>query len=540
MPVEATKPARQRLHGALTQIQRATEAAGEALDRHPALCVVILLLCVCVPTFLKARYTLFTCDEVYTLRIATLPSARDVLSVSRLIDLHPPLHYFAERAALHLPLPRLIAARMPSLLATAGTFLLCWAFIRRAAGSLAGLAAAVVLLFTPALSFAWLNRPYALWLFFLALLAFCWQRAREPQSSRWWLIGVFLATSGMLLDYMAGLLCILPFLAADLISAVYWGRRTGQSIRQQLNLPLLLALLVPCGISLYSLRQVHDFATNTFAPQYLDWSGVTLDSYVDLLLVPAGVIAASLAVTRLLTRNQPRRPPPPPPPSTAQHSLWILGVGLLSLPLLFGLLAALRHTQFFTRYAACGAIGVAVLAGALAPRLSRSLPATAFLLTLSLLIAAMLACNDAPFNPTGPWRAAAAQGVPPLSLTALDPTQPLVVARAVGFTEMNEREPGSLLARTYYLYDRAAAQQYSGSTIFETIATTASVLHYQAQTAPLHPFLAQHRSFYLVANYIHPEEWLPRYLAASGAHLRYLGKFSSTYEDDDLYFVTLP
>ena len=41
----------------------------------------------------------------------------------------------------------------------------------------------------------------------------------------------------------------------------------------------------------------------------------------------------------------------------------------------------------------------------------------------------------------------------------------------------------------------------------------------------------------MVATFSAEQEWLPRVLAARGFVLRYLGKFVSTYDDNDLYLV---
>jgi hypothetical protein len=148
--------------------------------------------------------------------------------------------------------------------------------------------------------------------------------------------------------------------------------------------------------------------------------------------------------------------------------------------------------------------------------------------------------HDAPFRIAGTWRAHELAGIAPRKLDQLDPALPIVVAYPLDYTEMNEREPDAVLDRTYYLYDRAAAREFSGSTVFESMAVTQRLLHYRTKVAPLQTFTHEHRCFYLIADYTHPEAWLPRELMNAGATLTYLGKFESTYDADDLYVVTLP
>ncbi len=534
------RPAISALRDARLRMLRMLSGIAGTLDRHAGLALSLLVLCTLPYAALKALSSLLTCDEVYTLRIAQQPSVAEMLRVSRQIDLHPPLHYFTERLALATHLPLLLAARLPGTLATTGTVCLLFAFTRGRLGSLFAFCAATVFWFSPGLDFAWSNRPYALWLFLLAAACALWQRAGGPHRSAWVLPGLFACIAGMIMDYMAGLLCVLPLVAAELVRTR--GRRR--------DWPLLTALLLPCAGGLLYVRPLHDFSTNTFAPVYMDWAGTTAVLYGSLLQLPACVVAACLLAAALLSWQVPigadrtlsakPRPSLPSAAATLPAEELMLAWSLFLLPLLFACIAAVRHTQFFERYGACGALGVALLAPWCLLRLAPS-PRTALaLLVLGLPIACAVNISHIPFRNKGHWRSDDVTGVPAKRLDELDSSLPIVVAQPLSYTEMNERESGAVLDRTYYLYDRAAAQQFSGSTIFETMAVTQRLLHYRTKVAPLQPFLAEHPRFYLTADYTHPEAWLVRKLVSSGAVVQYLGKFDSTYAEDDLYFVTLP
>jgi len=498
------------------------------LDASPALCLILLALTVLPLAVLKAHSTRLTGDEVYTLRIAQQPTIASMLHLSRQIDLHPPLHYLLQRASLATHLPIWLASRAPSILATTLTLALVFLFVARRLGNLFGLLAASILWFTPIIDFAWLNRPYALWLCLLTATAVFYQRATEPRRNPWLPLLLFLAALAMLLDYMAGLACLLPFFLAE-------AHRTYR--RKRLDPALCLALILPCFAAVLYLQPLAAFATNSFVPQYLHSFDTAADIYLATMTQPLAVLAACIFAATVLLSPRPAHPEPltPTPPPAADL---LIAISLFALPLLLAAIATIRHTQFFSRYGACGAIGFAFLVPWILLRYVPYPRAVATLMTLALLIAAAVQTSSANFEIFGPWRSFRPMGVTPLTLDRLNPTLPLAIANPGGYTEMNDREPAALLARTFYLYDRESAAKFSGSTVFETEAQTAALMGFHGKTAPLAPFLSSHRQFYLVADYNNTEEWLPRKLLASGATLQYLGKFQSTYADEDLYLVT--
>jgi hypothetical protein len=519
---------------------------GDSFDRSKLLCLAMIGIAYIPFTIMKAYQTPLQSDEVYTLAIAQQPTFDQLIAASRQIDLHPPLHYLIQRAVLTTHIPLLLATRLPSVLAIWFALCLVFVFVSRSMGNLIGLSASTMLYFSPALENAWVNRPYALWLCLLACTAVTWQQVKTAHHRTWWLAALAASAFAMMMDYMAGLLCIFPFVFAECIR--------GQ--RSRLDWQTLLALTLPCIGGFLYLSQITSFATNSFAPAYLQWAGTATTMYENFFLQPATVCAACLLLVVLLfyrsrtgqTAHAALLPKiksadallllEANPHQTMAASELIVAVSLLLLPALFAVLAAMHRTQFFPRYGLCGTLGVAILIPWFLVRYVHYARAVAVLLSISLLCGGVQKSIDASFNPFGIWRAFTPIGVPPQHLESLDPHLPIVVASAVGFTEMNTREPASVLTHTFYLYDRASAQRYSGSTIFENESTSATLLHLSSKTAPLLPFLAAHQQFYLIANYEQPDEWLPRRLISNGDKLRYLGKFESTYNDDDLYLVS--
>jgi len=525
-----------------SRIARLLGVLADGLDRRPALCLTIILVTVIPFAVMKSHSTRLTGDEVYTLRIARQPTVSQMVYLSREIDLHPPLHYFTERAALATHLPIWLASRLPSILATALSMVILFFFVARGSGYLFGLFAACIFWFTPALEFAWLNRPYALWLCFLALTTLVYQHATERPRSSWLPFALFLSGSAMVLDYMAGLACLLPFFVAE-------ATRTYR--RRKIDFAIWIALILPCSAILLYLAPVSAFAANSFVPSYLHYFGILGNLYAGLMLQPLAILAACVLAAILIFMSNPRAQEDFAKPalplsaeadtaagSSSSVSNVLIGCCILGLPLLLAVIAALRHNQFFSRYGACAAIGFSFLVPAFVFRYVRYSRAVATLMTVALLITAAVQCASANFEIQGIWRVHQAKDAIPLRLDSLDPQLPIVVANAIGYTEMNERESAAVLTRTYYLYDRDSALKFSGSTVFENENKVAALMGFQSKTAPLRPFLAANRQFYMIASFTHPEEWLPRKLAASGATIKYLGKFESTYVDVDLYLVT--
>jgi hypothetical protein len=506
-------------------------ALAARMERSTAFCGALLLAATLPCIILKACFSHLTCDEVYTFRIAQQPTLARLFAVSRTIDLHPPLHYLAERAALSTHLPTLLAARLPSILATLGTLLFLFLFSGRRLGFLFGVVSAALFFFMPSFDFAWSNRPYALWLCCLACSMWLWQRAADrPWPSAPLL---FLSLSAMTADYMGGLLCILPFLLAEFV-------RSRQHPRRPIAWPAWIALALPCICSVLYFHQVASFATNSFAPAFLHWFSTTVDTYTGMLALP-GIVLISCVAVALILQAASTSPPPGTPANAGSFSSaeLTLALGLAGLPVLVGTLAAFHRNPFFPRYGACAAVGVAILATWTIHRFAPSARLVAALIAVGLLIGGAVEATTARWPTFSPTRAAAATGVPALHLDRLDPSLPIAIASPAVYTEMSAREPDNLLPRLYYLTDRPFAIHYSGSTVFENESIVAHLLGYRTSTAPLQSFLAAHRSFYLVADYTEPEEWLPRALMVSGARLQYLGKFNSIYHDDDLYLVTV-
>jgi hypothetical protein len=508
-------------------------STADLLDRSTLVCVAIVVVCFLPLGILQAHSTLLTNDEVYTVHIAQAPSLRSMMAIAREVDLHPPLHYVAERFALELPAPRWLASRLPSILAG---LVVCFALFRFAASrtsNLFGLVAVAAFWFGPVLDSMWVNRPYMLWMAWLCLLLLARDAAVRRNRSSWAVPVVFLLTLSMVMTHLIGIACIFPFLVAEFIRS---------RSRQRIDWPLTLALILPALAGLGFFYQLHHLSENVFpatqSPSLDMVAGIYRATFGNALLIVAGCAlavavifgpeaefgrglnAAKVGQRRILFNVQDAA----------------LLVTLLILPFLLLAPAAVFHLQFWLRYTAAAMPGLSLLC---AWMLARRLP-RARVIAVMLVAAGMGYMAQRMVSETGPQGNAGIMdgGRMPIALASLDASLPIVAASPMTFVEMSDRESPGIARRVFYLTDRSAALKYSHYTLFENEDKIRRLLKLPSQTEPLSEFLPEHSKFYVVGDYDRPEVWLLRKLAADGMRLDYLGKFQSTYESSDLYLVS--
>jgi hypothetical protein len=500
-------------------------AASRILERNTWLCLTLIVLSFMPLVLAVARTHDLTCDELYTLGIARQASVAKMIEVSRTLDLHPPLHYFTERAALALPLPRWLGSRLPSILAGQIMLLAVFWLLRREVGNMAGMVGTACLWFSPAMDYPWSNRPYSLWLCFLALTALFWTLSTEDDRKWWQPIALVVSALSMTAVHMFGLACLLPFFVAEAL-------RTYR--KKAIDWPVVLAVVLPSLMVISYFRQIKAMGVNTFSPRYLPSMGMAIDLYSDMVTVSMAALIGAVVVAAVLIP----RPESHDLPKIFRKEYWAMAISLSLMPLVLMVAATIHPTQFFQRYGVCGAVGVALLAAFFTERFVPRARAIAVLLTVGMVAgsATRLYIETRGFDVRLAFNLT---GLPPKSLEELDPKLPIVVAAGTEFTELNDREPMSVARNLYYVTDFAAAAKYSGQTVFDGEQRTIDLLGMPGKTEALKPFLTEHPTFYLISNYTSTEEWLARYLIAQGAHVELCGKFLSKVQTNDLYRVTV-
>jgi hypothetical protein len=515
--------------GSLIEIrQKAENIASKVVDfleRRTVLCLILMVLGTLPLSPLVARLKPLDNDELYTYRIAQQPSVGNVIGLSRTIDLHPPMHYLWVREALKLPLPRRIGARLPSMLALQLSMICVFWLLKRQFGNAVGLLGAAVLWFTGVTDFSWYDRPYALWVFFLCLVALLWTVCIEEGRKWWHIAALALAGCSMALTHMFGLSSLMPFYLAE--AARY-------SRRRRADWPVWIALSVPCLVALTYIHQVQGVSPNSFPTRYIPSFSQAVDSYERLIDNSAWALVGSVIVAFLIMP----RGKPTGSRKGFPREYWVLAWGLFLMPLVIELAAKIHTYMFSYRYGICGTVGIALL-GSLA--IARYVPGARIagaLLLLGLFIglAIRIDIDARAFDPDDLFNLT---GLDPKPLETLDPSYPIVVAAAEDFTELNDREPPEILNRLYYLTDFESAKKYSGQTIFENEEATIPLLGLKGKAEPMLQFFSEHQSFFLVSNYTSTHEWLTRYLIEHGAHVELQGKFVRETSANDVYFVTV-
>jgi hypothetical protein len=482
---------------------------------------------------LEAHSKLLSNDEIYTLHIASAPSIRGMLSLSREIDLHPPLHYLTERLSLAAPLPRWLSARLPSIIAGFVVCLALFRFTQKRLGNLFGLIAVSAFWYTPALDFAWTNRPYMQWLAWLALLLLARDVAVQLPRPKWAVPAVLVIASAMVMTHLLGLVCLGPFWLAEGYRAY---------TRRRIDWPMMLALALPVLLGLGSYYQLHEVTKNSFPLDNLPSVALAESIYGGLIANTVTIVSGCFLGVMLLLRQKPKTGASPDyvqPVRTGQkfdRQDVLLLIALLCLPLFLLIPSGILHIQFWLRYGAAAAPAWAALTAWI---VARRLPLAR--VTAVVLVAAsvgyMVRQTVKESGPQGNGMLIQG-GRYPIRLSALDPSLPIVAASPMTYVEMSDREKPEIARRVFYLTNHDGALKFAHYTLFENEDKIRRLLQLPSQTEALTPFLAEHATFYVVGDYNWSDVWLLRKLSADGMTLNYLGKFESTYESNDLYLVS--
>lgn len=437
-------------------------------------------------------------DELYTYYISSAPSIADLWKDLQ-IDLNPPLLYLLARASLGLFGAHAFAVRLPSMVALfVASACLYLVVEKRLKSPIYGALAVLAFWPTYAIYFAAEARPYALILGFFGLAMVAWRDARPFLLA--------LAVAGMMVSHFFAIFFLTPFLMAELVRFA----RT-----KQIRWPMAAALLVPCVLPFFFLK-VHtgDAFPATLQAGFRKMAGYyywTLREDVWLFLL--GLIAA-LTIRR--SNGEKTKPAP-------EEAGFL--VTLFLLPVLINGVMMVTHGAFFPRYAAPALFAAPMIFTALIAAWTGKNQVIAVLLSLAFGVLVL-------------WQQAKPLPKHP-DFSGIHPELPLVAASGLTFVEMDHEEPAVTVQRLFYLTDRELAVRYAHATIFEGLAETKKRLPIRAQVEAFRAFTQVHREFLVLGTPEYAEDWLLRYLKASGAKLQLLGEFPSEYKDSQLFLVNL-
>jgi hypothetical protein len=160
----------------------------------------------------------FWLDELLTITIAGQASLAEMWkAIARGFDSAPPVFYLVERAALSLPLPKEVAARLPSILAFPFTAGCVFVYVRKRSGELIACLCVTLLLSTTLLhTFLIEARGYGLMIACVAFALVCYQRLPGRTWTIFLGISLFLAES---FHYYA-VFALIPFGLAEVTRSV--------------------------------------------------------------------------------------------------------------------------------------------------------------------------------------------------------------------------------------------------------------------------------------------------------------------------------
>jgi hypothetical protein len=513
-------------------------------------------------------------DELYSYYIAQAPTLKQLLLLTRTVDLHPPLSYLLIRISFALFGVSSWSCRLPSVIAILCTAALVFWMARRIFTSLYGIIAVLVFWSVPFTYQADEARPYSLLLCFTALMLASWYRATEVRdtgatSRRWALLTMAVAGFGLLLSHVLGVLPYAAFFGAELVRL---------RIRRKPDWSLWIALLAPAISVLTYLPLFRSHAAILFTERYRVTPMRIVNCYlrsITFLVIPL-LVAALIA---FLWPKQRQGRSQQESETTRLGSRWaalapltfLLG-SLYLVPVAVAIIFAHTGTAFFDRYAFVAIIPISLTpALVLGLRTQRNQMAA---LAVALVLGAVLVLNTTgkpwlieqlanlapprvaafalnafaappivtePVVPMVPERLQAALAAAPVvsDLDAIDPDLPLVANTGLTFLEIDQEADAELTARLYLLNDRQAATAIAHDTVFENYDRVKRVFPIRGQVAPYCAFIGEHPRFLALGAYNHPQGWLLKKLDRDGANLHLIGVYRGITEEAQLYEVTV-
>jgi hypothetical protein len=527
-PVPASAPVKAR------EFAGPFAGAGVWVESHyPASLLIFFILFLCAHLGYSLRIPLWH-DEIFTYYIAQAPTLRDLLRLTRTIDLNPPLFYLITRTTFHLFGVGTLQTRLPEITGWWMALVCISIFVRRRAGNAYAILAAVILFCSKTTDPAIDGRPYGLMFGFGALMLVAWQSStmaedRGSRSLRSDLL-LALAASALLLTHVFGL-----FLWAAIVAA-----EAAYSLQHhKLSISRLTALVLPLACTAFYGPIIRAHAAESFPPAFQAhlsdilgyFSNRTFKDFESILFTIILIAAVggrpwiTPAARFVLTRAE-----------------WVAVLCYLLTPALIIARLAPQHAAFFYRYGDAAMLGTAILFTVLLCRIAANRPAAALLAAVIFLFFSSRIQHTAMFVAQGQIFRHIEPTITPLHLAPLALADlPLVVNSGIVFVEMNNHETPQFLDRAYYLTGGPIALHYTNANIFESMPGEIDAFHLHGHAAPYAAFTRQHPHFYLLAgDHDYEEDWLLRKLHDDGAQLRLLGKIDNSYRDHNLYEVTLP
>ena len=435
-------------------------------------------------------------DEFFTLHLAKLPSAREIIGFN---DASPPLYPILVHWLLPIVGNEALAVRLPSTLGYCAMLLCLWAFCR---GRLPAVFAFAVpfLTFERGLFFATDGRPYGLVLGCAAGALLCWQMAAEGHRRTLTIPLLAVCLALMVALHYYAIFFLVPLFLAEMVRWRLSGRLDFGVLAAMVPAPLVL------GVHYALFVAGQDYGANFWAQPSL---GAIAPFYERFLLPPLILGGLAVLVVVLLAASSSRSRDSTQRVTFPVHE-WTALAAFVLLPPVVIVVSMFTTHAFFERYLLWTVLGFSVLGAAGLSTLVRGRPAAGLALIV-IAIAAMARLEIGPLF--GPPILPTAEGMrQELNTFASDGSGPVVVANAHAFMELSYYLDPPLRDRLVFPLSRDLDLKYRG---FDTDVLTLGPL---SRIAPIRvqayeEVLAENKNFLLAA---FEHDYLPEHLTASG------------------------
>ncbi len=395
----------------------------------------------------------------------------------------------------------------------------------------------------------------------------------------WMLAGVAIAGLGLLLSHVLGALCFAAIAVAEIWRAFY---------SRKPDWVLWIAFFAPTVATLTYLPLLKHRAVLLFTPVYRATPIRIFSCYWEPLRFV--VLPLAIILVFVLAHHWKRKSPGLTLGALGRHfdrrsdgrlsarvntissAVFVALLGLYIVPLAVGIIFARTGTAFFDRYGVMMLIPAAlappmvlaygtrrnrghasVVAATLVALICLNSFGRVWLLEeLSAVAPAAFAGRllyavaapplpEVPELPTVP--AYLSQQLPhaqPVSrLDSYRPDLSLVTGTALTFMELDHAENDAVTSRLFMLTNKEAASTIAHDTLFENYEQLKGVFPVRGNITGYCSFLAGHSHFLVLGAYNHPQGWLLRKLQIDGAQMKVAGTYPDTYQEHDLYDVTM-
>ncbi len=455
--------------------------------------------------FAGQRFVWF--DELCTFDIARAPSLHTLWRWVLKFDNNPPTVYLLSRFSMRIFGPTPLGLRLPSMVEFYLGSVAMLVYLRRKVATPVAAFAVLILWSSSSFYYATEARVYALVFLSFSCLLLSWDSAtrRAQRTVALWCVAI--STVVLLMSHVFASLCLAAFVVAEL--ARYLRRRRP-------DYPLYAALVLPMAAMLLYIPLIRVYHGLILWPQFHASPRMAARFYYDAVdCVARALFAVSLSAMLLQQRSATA--------DTVKSKLavedWTLFACMLLNPLLLNLLLMQRKGDFFGRYTLTTNVVIYGLIAVLFAVRLRFNKLSAYVATLLMLVMMVHSVHRE-------W-VKRPREANQTTLMSLRPDLPIVVSNGATWVEMNQHESPQVVARLYYIKDRAAAVKYDGTNYYYDFEALDDMQRegfpFKGSVEAYSAFIASHRQFLIFAD---PFEWLPLKLREDGAQFTLLLAYS--------------